>query len=347
MSILAKLLTEYEIYGPEYGGGLANHLPMALVALDQMGAAPSRLNDYRRTHVSWLEKLPEREGAPAGAWPFRKADKAAFVDLQQDFKQRIAREGWEPVLRTLLPELAPGMSAAAFHGLIRTAMGVVGRHEGEIAGGLAYWAAHWQRLGVALGAPAEIKPSADPFALLERLRNDARFTFDPEKAPGLIDDALLAAGALGGFGEVIHWLDTAQCKIADLARAAGAFYGATGDFTALHTVTGTQAIVVLLPYVKEPTILLPWLWQGLAAAYIAIGRPAIPEPKTIDAWRAVETPAWLDLLRSALAEEDEHAVKLCYSALFLGRLTGDRLFRWLAAREVGALKDVGLPAWRR
>ena len=59
MSILAKLLTESEVYGPEYGGGLANHLPMALVALDQMGATPGHLNDYRRTHVSWLERLPE------------------------------------------------------------------------------------------------------------------------------------------------------------------------------------------------------------------------------------------------------------------------------------------------
>ena len=142
------------------------------------------------------------------------------------------------------------MTAAAFHGLIRTAMGVTSRHEGEIAAGLAYWAAHWQRLGVALGAPAESAPSTDPLALLERLRNDPRFAFDPKKAPGLIDDALLAAGALSGFGEVIDWLDVDRCTIADLARAAGALYGATGDFTALHTVTATQAVAVLLPYVE-------------------------------------------------------------------------------------------------
>jgi hypothetical protein len=138
MSILAKLLTESKVYSPEYGGGLANHLPMALVALDQMGATPGQLNDYRRTHVSWLEKLPEGESAPAGAWPFRKADHGAFPDLQADFRQRVARDGWEPVLRAMLPELAPGLSAAAFHGLIRTAMGVVGKHEGEIAAGLGY-----------------------------------------------------------------------------------------------------------------------------------------------------------------------------------------------------------------
>ena len=346
MSALAKLLTESAIYGPEYRGGLANHLPMALVALDQMGASPTRLDAYRRTHISWLEKLAEAELPAPGAWPFRKADHVAFSDLRADFKQRIAHEGWEAVLRATLPDLAPGLSAAAFHGLIRTAMGVVGRHEGEIAAGLAYWAAHWQRLGVALGAPADVVPSADPLALLARLRADPRFDFDAAKAPGLIDDELLAAGELAGFGEVIHWFDAAAGRVADVARAAAALYGATGDFTALHGVTATQAAVVLLPYAQDQGVLLSWLWQALAAAYIAIGRPQLPEADAIEAWRGAETPAWSDLLGRAVAEEDEHTVKLCYSSLFLGRMTGDRLFRWLAAREVGALRDKRLPAWR-
>ncbi len=347
MSILANLLAESEAYDPEYGGGLCNHLPMALIALDQMGATPGQLNEYRRTHVSWLEKLPERAAAPTGAWPFRKADHAGFVDLQADFRQRIARQGWEAVLRATLPDLAPGLSAAAFHGLIRTAMGVTSQHDGEIAAGLAYWAAHWQRLGVALGAPSESAPSNDPLLLLERVRDDARFAFDPKKAPGLIDDALLAIGGLSGFGEVIGWLDVERCSIADIARAGGVLYGATGNFTALHTVTATQAVAVLLPYVEEPNVLLPWLWQGLIAAYIGIGRPALADADTLAAWRARETPAWPELMRSALAQDDEHAVKLCYAALSLGRTTGDRLFRWLAAREVGALQELGLPAWRR
>jgi hypothetical protein len=347
MSVLAKLLTESESYDPEYGGGLCNHLPMALTALEQMGATPALLNDYRRTHVSWLEKLPDRAAAPAGAWPFRKADHAGFVDLQADFRQRIARDGWEAVLRATLPELAPGLSAAAFHGLIRTAMGVTSRHEGEVAAGLAYWAAHWQRLGVALGMPGQSGPSTEPLALLQRIHDDARFAFDPKEAPGLIDDALLAVGRLSGFGGVIDWLDVERCSIANIAHAGAVFYGATGDFTALHTVTAAQAVTVLLPYVQEPKVLLPWLWQGLAAAYIGIGRPALPETDAVAAWRSTESPDWPELLRSALAQDDEHAVKLCYSALSLGRHTGDRLFRWLAAREVGALKGIGLPAWRR
>jgi hypothetical protein len=345
MPTLAQLLTEAEVYDPEYGGGLCNHLPMALTALEQLGASPGRLDDYRRTHVSWLVALPQGPDAPPGAWPFRKADRTAFRALQVDFRRRIAREGRDAVLRTALPELAPGLSAAAFHALIRTAMGVVGKHDGEVAAGLAYWAAHWQRLGVVLGAPADLAPSRDPAALLERLRTDARFAFDPAQAPSLIDDALLAAGGLRGFDDVIHWLDPA-CEIADVARAAAALYAATGDFTALHTVTGTQAITMLLPYVQGQRVLLPWLWQGLAAAYIAIGRPALPSAEVLESWRGAETPTWPELLEKAIAEEDEHVVKLCYAAVSLGRLSGERLFRWLAAREVGALKDVGLPAWR-
>ena len=344
MSILAKLLTDAEIYSPEYGGGLCNHLPMALIALDQMGATPSRLNDYQRGHVKWLEKLPSPRGAfTPGAWPFRKANHAAFAELRAEFQRRIAADGWESVLRATLPDLAPGLSAAAFHGMIRTAMGVTARHEGEIASGLAYWAAHWQRLG-----PPE--PATEPVAesvtgLLARLRADDRFAA-PAELPELIDDTLLVVSRLKGFPTVIHWPDFERVGLRDLALAAAQIYGASGDFTALHLVTGAQAAAVLLPYVEAPQVLLPWLWQGMAAGYIAIGRPALPDADTLGLWRNATVPNWQEILQRALGERDEHVVKLIYSALYLGRLTGDRLFRWLAARETGVLRSTAKPVWQ-
>ena len=344
MSILAKLLTDAEIYSPEYGGGLCNHLPMALIALDQMGATPSRLNDYQRGHVKWLEKLPSPRGAfTPGAWPFRKANHAAFAELRAEFQRRIAADGWESVLRATLPDLAPGLSAAAFHGMIRTAMGVTARHEGEIASGLAYWAAHWQRLG-----PPE--PATEPVAesvagLLARLRADDRFAA-PAELPELIDDTFLVVSRLKGFSTVIHWPDFERVGLRDLALAAAQIYGASGDFTALHLVTGAQAAAVLLPYVEAPQVLLPWLWQGMAAGYIAIGRPALPDADTLGLWRNATVPNWQEILQRALGERDEHVVKLIYSALYLGRLTGDRLFRWLAARETGVLRSTAKPVWQ-
>jgi len=344
MSILAKLLTDGEIYSPEHGGGLSNHLPMALIALDQMGATPTQLNDYQRGHLKWLEKLPARRGAfVPGAWPFRKANHAAFAELRADFQRRIAAQGWESVLRATLPELTPGLSAAAFHGMIRTAMGVTARHEGEIASGLAYWAAHWQRLGLPEAATATM--SADLPALVIRLREDARFVL-PAEMPELIDDNLLAVSRLEGFSEVIHWPDFDRIGIRDLALAGAEIYGASGDFTALHLVTGVQAAAVLLPYVETPKVLLPWLWQGMAAGYIAIGRPALPSAETLALWRSATVPSWQEILQRVLTENDEHVVKLIYAALQLGRLTGDRLFRWLAARETGVLRSTAKPVWQ-
>jgi hypothetical protein len=344
MSILAKLLTDAAIYDPEYSGGLCNHLPMALIALDQMGATPSQLNDYQRGHISWLEKLPASRGTFApGAWPFRKGNPKAFAELRADFQRRIAEQGWEQVLRATLPDLAPGLSAAAFHGMIRTAMGVTARHEGEIASGLAYWAAHWQRLGL---PERDAAPrGGDPAELLSALRADPRFA-TPAELPELIDENLLVISRLKGFSEVLHWPDFESIGIRDLALAAAQIYGASGNFTALHLVTGAQAAAVLLPYVETPQILLPWLWQAMAAAYIAIGRPLLPSADTLTIWRNATVPAWQEILQRALGENDEHAVKLIYSALYLGRLTGDRLFRWLAARETGVLRSTPKPAWQ-
>ena len=40
----------------------------------------------------------------------------------------------------------PGVAAAAFHGLIRTAHAVQSGHAGEVAAALAYWAWRWQPL---------------------------------------------------------------------------------------------------------------------------------------------------------------------------------------------------------
>src|SRR5262249_38740648 len=163
---------------------------------------------------------------------------------------------------------------------------VTARHEGEIASGLAYWAAHWQRLGL---VEASNPVSADPVALLDRLRDDARFA-TPTELPDLIDDSLIAIGRLKGFSEVTHWLDVERVAIRDLALAAAQVYGATGDFTALHLVTGAQAAAVLLPYFESPKILLPWLWQGMAAAYIAIGRPSLPGADMVAMWRNSTVP---------------------------------------------------------
>ena len=44
--MLKRQLPRARHYHPSYGGGLCNHLPMALIALDRMGATPQRLDAF-------------------------------------------------------------------------------------------------------------------------------------------------------------------------------------------------------------------------------------------------------------------------------------------------------------
>src|SRR5882672_43207 len=56
--MLKPLLARARDYHPEYRGGLCNHLPMVLIALDRMGASPARLQRYATTYLKNMEPAP-------------------------------------------------------------------------------------------------------------------------------------------------------------------------------------------------------------------------------------------------------------------------------------------------
>jgi hypothetical protein len=79
----------------------------------------------------------------------------------------LEHEGVRDTLRQVLPPLVCGCGAAAFHGLIRTAAALQAEHEGELADGLAYWAACFMPLGELPGGAGQ---EADPAVVLRRLQ---------------------------------------------------------------------------------------------------------------------------------------------------------------------------------
>src|SRR5271167_3680670 len=141
--VLRNLLDAGAAFAPEYGGGLSSHLPMALSALHSLGASDDRLRAF---HARYSTQLAHRRRMSAGApaidpWLSGLGQYACFDALLQYALAAIRRDGRAHTLRQFLPRLMPGVAAAAFHGLIRTAHGVAADHDGEVAAGLAYWAA--------------------------------------------------------------------------------------------------------------------------------------------------------------------------------------------------------------
>lgn len=148
-TLLHALLDEAGAWDAEYGAGLSNHLPMALLALARLGAGQARLREFAACYAGAVRLVPARRRGqwPAGdAWQGRLGERAAwplYIDL---FEQWLAHEGAAQTLSQVLPALMPGVGAAALHGLIRTAAGLRAEHAGEVAQGLAHWAS-WHLRG--------------------------------------------------------------------------------------------------------------------------------------------------------------------------------------------------------
>lgn len=324
-AVLNELLDIGQRYAPEYQGGLSNHLPMALVALQRLGAHGERLREFFERYVAKLGLAPRR-GQALADWQERLGHVDAYADLHETFRGRLERDGAPALLREVLPRLWPGVGAAAFHGLIRTAYGVEQRHAGETAAGLAYWACRH----LPIAAPPSILPAlADPAAWAGAL---ADALGDLRIEGGLIFERMRAVARTEAFARQAGRLPIGDGTLAALADFAAQRYVATRNFTVLHLVTSAHATRLLLPFADDRDAALRAYAAAFAAGCIASGialdTPAPP---------AAQPPApWPALSERAVASNDDHVIKLVYSARAEAEVYGDGARRHAAALVLGA-----------
>ena len=194
---LTRLLDEALAYPPEYGPGFSNHLPMALAALDSLGADAARLQAFFAAQVRHLAPpVPRLPPAVLADWPAHRGHLGMFAPLRAGFDAALRGQGRDAVLRQALPLLASGIGAAAFHGAIRTAHAVESRHDGELAAALAYWASRWMPLPVHAPASEGLASVADWLDAIDQefVREGDRVGDD---ASGFISTRMLAMTRTG------------------------------------------------------------------------------------------------------------------------------------------------------
>ena len=324
---LVDALNHCAAHAPEYGGGLSNHLPMTLVALQRLGADEARLSAFVAAYAPRLQSAPPAQPWPPGdPWPDRLGQYEAWPAYRALFAEWIAQEGASDMLGQVLPQLMPGVSAAAFHGLIRTAYALRSGHLGELADALAYWVCRHQRLGTMhhpLAGTARAPATDDPVVLLRELRAG-------RSRAALISDQIRDAAVDGRVNRVAARLFVDDGTPERLARAAAFAYAHTGSFTALHLVTGTHAMRVVTRFVDEPLTAWAWYWQAFAHAVVAARLKPLPH--------AALRP-WAPLVAKARASNDEHLIKLvesCREEEKAYARRGDTLWREAASRAVAA-----------
>ena len=326
-----ELLLQSRRHAPLYGNRLANHLPMALLALDRLGAGADTMRRFADGYVRRL--LPAAAGASAldpHDYLGSAGDYPRFVLFFQD---RIREAGLEAVLHDWVPVLMPGLAASAFHALIRLAYAIEGGLEDEVALALAYWASEYASLPLSLD-PAE----GSLHEIAEGLRaKAAHHVFKP----GIIIDKMLEIAwepSLAGA----PLQPAAAPALRDIARFGLEAYWRREDFTLLHIVTGCHAFRIVQRYASDRALALRYLWQAALAAWLTVvvtgagaeagaapmaaGGPQAPGP-------AEEAIAQIEA--RAVLSSDDHVIKLCYSALCEYREYGHSGYLQAAARKVG------------
>ncbi len=304
----------------EYGKGLTSHLPMALHALQQLGASDARLVAFFDRYAARFGTLRAMVPAPRrlADWSAHRGDWSAQDALRGHFAATIAEEGATRILTEALPALWPGMSAAAFHGPIRTAHAVEAGHDGELAGALAYWAARWQAI--------EVGPTTQP-----PLAFGTWFDrFVDAGATESLDARLISAGMKKATATAPFRADAARLAlladpVGTLAHHAARLYAQTRNFTVLHVVTAARAVRVLSAY-AAPTDQA--LWPAVAAALMAAqvnGRSAVTSAAA----------GWPEVKAAAIASDDDHVIKLVHACAGHAAHEADPAFLDAARRAVG------------
>ena len=295
---LHRLLDDNLRLAPEYGEMLTNHLPMALHALHAMGAGDARLAAFFDSYAARLEGRAAPDAAAAVAdWRKLRGQSAAFAALRATFEKALDEDGGDAVLRRTLPELLPGMAAAAFHGAIRTAHAVQSGHRCELASALAYWAWRWQ--------PLARPPEGEAMDFDEWARALVVQARGWRHAAPPISMRMAAATRSAAYCGLAGRLRRADELLPRLAAFAAERYAATGNFTALHMVTGLRAVHVLSPWVDDLPAVAPVLAHAFCAAYLAANLGAALAPPLPRSWGQV--------IAAAIASGDDHAIKLIHA----------------------------------
>jgi len=284
MNIQSRV-NKYGHYGPFYGPGYANHLPMAQYALFSLGAKEKDLETFESVYLE-DHLLVEPVEIPVEISSIESAfgQREAYLSYVEYFQDLVEREGIEKTLRYSVNTLYKGMGTALFHGLIRLAYAVTSDNQYEIVRALAYWACAYQATDLEGRRipPSMIKPEF------------IRYIAERDKT--------------------FYLMGTEDEKERTLVEALSELFLSTGSFIVLHTITGFEAITTLRKYVDNYSEALDYFTVAVLKALLRV---------TQDDYKKIYIESdltWEVIHERAIGSKEAHTIKLVYSVNKLNKL---------------------------
>ncbi len=309
MPLLTQLLDSGAQFDPHYLPSMnSDHLPMALVALSELGGRDAVLKDFQSRYKKRLRPVVRGSAVTSVAEGVGKIE--AFESVRRLVSQEIAENGTHKVIGKYLPMVLPSIAAGAFHPVIRLGFAIKANHVGEIASALAYWLT--QSFQPELGQPSQGTT----------LKSKLQQLVPVDLPQGRFGAALMSLFDTGQYPNPV------ATTVEECAQTSLEVYLGTRNFFALHFVTATQAARQCLPFCHEADVVAA-LTAGIQAGYLIVGAPDFAQPLPV--------PSALD---------EEHAIKYAYACLEEYRHYSDERYRdeFVAFVEAGLVPDWALNA---
>lgn len=330
-AILDEAYSRLSGTGPEWGGNLSNHGPMAAEVLVRRGCAdqvPAWVDNY----IGRLDELPSStEKVTDQNWHEALGDFRRIGDWSDYLAGKVSDQPWREVLAEWWPRLLPGIVAGATHGVIRTSHAVRALMAGdesraariELARGLAWWAAR----STAVPGFTDLGGSLDASGALEAVPRIPHQGGNLASRFGQLGSLETFPGSLAALRPASDPED-ARARLADLVDAATLKYlthGHGSPVLLVHTATAPNAVLHTLPVLPTslwaPSLAAAW---AASAAIIATYAPVEGAPRSV----LPEAPADSDPVAEAIDRStvngDEHVIKFTDTAVEVYERTGNR-----------------------
>lgn len=297
---------------------LNNHGPMAAEALISLGY-PEKVLHFVESYIRRFDARypPTFQRITNKNWKKALGDNRRNADWAIFFNNQLKVNKWTQIVEKWTNILAPGLCAAAGHGLIRTCHAVRSLsfkknklRLRELAEGLGYWAAYFQPLPEIQNSKiSKMKPSLAiekvPLLAVEKRLN------------GSIMNQLKGLNDFQDFGETINLIDTngkPEQILSELTETFATIYlkniSDHNNLILLHALTVSSGLRSLLPYLSSATTqkVLAYGWQTGAGLY-SIGGITVPNKIIRD--KEIKR----DLIQRTVASNEEHAIKFTEACL--------------------------------
>lgn len=334
-------------YHPNLGGisrgGMANHYPMAILSMHELGALDEQIINFKhqwpkyRALIDDTLGLIDKHELTINNWHSYLGQSQKLKEFRRVFIERFSEYETADVITDALKHMSGGLPMGLFHPLIRLSFAATHGDTGLLADALAYMAIRYHNIYQMEPMKTNSLPrvtssiAIQSWSIIKGLNQNHQL---PGQLPNLflggsihVCEQLCCSTVVqelawsSGFSITIINLKT---SIAQICRAAVQLYLTEPSLTTLHAVTASQALADLTQrFAKndQSRAVFISLWQHywiwLTALFIEKGcRLSFIEPRESSSTN-VDKMDWQQLCKMALATNEVHVIKMVYSCKWL------------------------------